>query len=67
MQFIPHLFEKLDLHKISLEVLATNNRAINLYKKVGFKEEGTKREEILKKDQWVDSIIMSILKPEWKL
>ena len=65
MKFIPYLFEELDLHKISLEVLATNDRAINLYKKVGFQEEGIKREEIFKNDQWVDSVIMSILKSEW--
>ena len=60
--FIPFLFEEYNLNKISLEVLSTNQRAINLYNKLGFVKEGVKREEILKNNKWVDSIIMSILK-----
>ena len=60
-EFIPILFNQLNLHKISLEVLETNVRAINLYKKVGFIVEGIKRDEINKNGIWVNSIIMSIL------
>lgn len=63
--FIPILFEMFDLHKISLEVLATNTRAINLYKKLYFVEEGRKRDDVLKNGIYVDSIIMSLLKKEW--
>ena len=65
-KFIEFLFKKYELNKISLEVLETNQRAINLYKKVGFVTEGAKRQEVLKNDIFVDSIIMSILKQEWK-
>jgi len=65
-QFIPFMFEYLNLHKISLEVLATNTRAINLYKKLGFVEEGRKRDEVLKNGVYVDSVIMSILKDEYE-
>jgi RimJ/RimL family protein N-acetyltransferase len=64
--FIPFLFEKYQLHKISLEVLATNKRAIRLYKKLGFTRDGKKREEVLKGNIYVDSIIMSLLDTEWK-
>jgi diamine N-acetyltransferase len=54
------------LNKITLEVLSTNNRALHLYKKLGFIQEGCKREEVLKDGYYVDSIIMSILKKEFK-
>jgi len=64
--FIPYLFKSYQLHKISLEVLANNTRAIKLYKKLGFVEDGIKREDVLKKTGYVDSIIMSLLKKEWK-
>lgn len=64
--FIPKLFNMYDLHKISLEVLATNTRAINLYKRLGFVQEGIKREEVLKDGAYVDSIIMSILRNDRK-
>jgi len=63
--FIPFILEKYELHKITLEVLATNTRALNLYKKLGFAEEGAKREEVLKKGKYVDSIVMSVLHDEW--
>jgi RimJ/RimL family protein N-acetyltransferase len=63
-KFIPFLFEKFNLHKISLEVLETNQRAINLYQKLNFVYEGIKRDEVLKNGQWVNSIIMSILENE---
>lgn len=63
-KFIPYIFEIYGLNKISLEVLSTNQRAISLYNKLGFKSEGIKREEIYKNNKFIDSIIMSILKKE---
>jgi len=63
--FMPKLFENYNLNKISLEVLSTNNVAINLYKKLGFVQEGIKRQEVLKKEVFVDSIIMSVLKQDY--
>lgn len=65
MEFIPILFEKFGLNKISLEVLANNVRAIHLYEKIGFKYEGRKRQEVLRNGQFIDSLIMSILREEW--
>ena len=64
--FLPYLFNEYGLNKVSLEVLSTNERAIHLYKKLGFIVDGIKREEVLKKGVFVDSIIMSILKNELK-
>jgi RimJ/RimL family protein N-acetyltransferase len=63
--FLPYLFEEYTLNKITLEVLSTNRRAINLYYKLGFITEGVKRQEVLKGTEYVDSIIMSILKNEY--
>jgi RimJ/RimL family protein N-acetyltransferase len=64
-KLIPYLFEKYSLNKISLEVLSTNIVALELYKKIGFKYEGTKRQEVFKNGKWIDSIVMSILKSEY--
>ena len=63
-KFIPTIIKQYDLHKVSLEVLATNTRAHNLYTKLGFVNEGVKRQEVYKNGQYVDSILMSILKSE---
>ena len=62
---LPYLFKTYNLNKISLEVLCTNNIAINLYKKIGFIQEGIKRQEVLKNGVYIDSIIMSLLKSEY--
>lgn len=65
VSFINFIFDYKQLNKITLEVLETNTRAINLYNKLGFVYEGQKRNEVLKNGKYVDSIIMSILKEEW--
>lgn len=62
--FIPYVFNYYELNKISLEVLSTNEVAYNLYKKLGFIDEGVKRQEVLKNGIYVDSIIMSMLRSE---
>ena len=64
-EFIPFIFKKYNLHKISLEVLENNYKAFNLYKKIGFTHEGTKREEVFKNGEYINSIIMSLLKKEF--
>jgi len=65
-QFISFIFNKYNLYKISLEVLENNIVAFNLYKKLGFKIDGVKREEVNRNDIYINSIIMSILRKEWK-
>jgi len=65
IQFIPLIFKKYNLHKISLEVLSNNSRAIHLYNKLGFVKEGIKRDEVKKENLYIDSIIMSIKYDEW--
>jgi RimJ/RimL family protein N-acetyltransferase len=58
-------FEKLGLHRISLEVYAFNPRARRVYEKAGFRVEGVLRESLRYGDQWIDATVMSILAPEW--
>jgi RimJ/RimL family protein N-acetyltransferase len=61
-----YLFVVHQMNKIALEVLSTNQPAIALYRKIGFKTDGVKRAELLRGNQFVDSIIMSILMSEWR-
>ncbi|MEU0009324.1 GNAT family protein [Streptomyces sp. NPDC006314] len=58
-------FEKLGLHRISLEVYAFNPRARRVYEKVGFVPEGVLRDALLWEGERVDAVVMSILAPEW--
>ncbi|MEU8390315.1 GNAT family protein [Micromonospora sp. NPDC048842] len=62
---VGHGFERLGLHRISLEVFAFNPRARRVYEKVGFVAEGVLRQVLRDGDDWVDATVMSILAPEW--
>jgi len=59
-KFIPLIFRKYKVNEILLEVLETNHRASNLYKKLGFNVIDVKKESVLKNGVWVDSIVMSL-------
>lgn len=63
--FLKKMFEEKCKNKVHLEVLSFNHRAINLYKKIGFKVEGVKRQEILRDGKFIDSILMSMLREEY--
>lgn len=58
-------FERLGLHRISLEVYAHNDRARRVYEKVGFVVEGLRRQAQWREGRWVDETLMSLLEDEW--
>jgi RimJ/RimL family protein N-acetyltransferase len=58
-------FERLGLHRISLEVYAFNPRARRAYEKAGFTAEGVLRESLRYNGEWVDATVMSVLASEW--
>jgi RimJ/RimL family protein N-acetyltransferase len=58
-------FERLGLHRISLEVYAFNPRARRAYEKAGFRVEGVLRESLRYNGAWIDATVMSVLAPEW--
>jgi ribosomal protein S18 acetylase RimI-like enzyme len=56
------IYNKFDIDIIKLEVLSTNNRAKNLYNKLGFKEIGISDEKIVRNEVQIESIIMELKK-----
>lgn len=58
-------FNDLNINRIYLNVFSTNLRAINVYKKCGFQEEGVLRESIYLNGNFIDVILMSVLKNEY--
>jgi RimJ/RimL family protein N-acetyltransferase len=61
---LDHGFQKLKLHRIELEVYEYNPRAIKVYKRLGFKSEGKKRERVFLNGKFYDVLQMGILKNE---
>jgi [ribosomal protein S5]-alanine N-acetyltransferase len=58
-------FGVLGVHRVELEVLAGNTRAIRCYLACGFRREGVRREAELYPDGWRDFISMGVLRTEY--
>jgi diamine N-acetyltransferase len=58
-------FEELNLNRIYLTVRNDNEKAIRLYREIGFTQEGILRNSIYKNNKYVDVVIMSILRNEF--
>jgi [ribosomal protein S5]-alanine N-acetyltransferase len=58
-------FDVLGVHRVELQVLASNSRAVNCYLACGFRREGVRREAELYPDGWKDFIMMGILRSEY--
>lgn len=63
---LAHGFETLQLHRIELEVYEYNHRALSLYIKIGFVQEGVRRGVLLKDGSFHDAIVMSMLCQEYR-
>jgi len=62
---LDYAFSEMNLHRVSLGVFAFNLKAISLYKKIGFKQEGIAREFAFREGSWHDLLHMGILKHEY--
>lgn len=60
-----YAFMELNLHRISLRVFDFNTRAIKLYDKLGFKQEGISREFLFRNGAWHHVIHMGLLQSEY--
>jgi RimJ/RimL family protein N-acetyltransferase len=59
-------FDVLGLHRIELQVLASNRRAIECYLACGFRKEGVRRESEVYPDGWKDFLLMGLLRSEYE-
>jgi RimJ/RimL family protein N-acetyltransferase len=57
-------FQQLNLHRIYLRVFASNERAVNLYEKIGFQREGRWRDGEFRHGRYHDILWMSMLRDE---
>jgi RimJ/RimL family protein N-acetyltransferase len=64
---LQYAFDELNLHRITLTVIAYNERAIVLYERAGFQREGVLREFGQRDGRWYDMYLYGLLRPEWEL
>jgi len=56
---INYIFYEMNLRKIILMVFSNNERAIHVYKKLGFHIEGTLKEQVFRNGKYIDEHIMA--------
>lgn len=61
-----YVFDELNIHRLWLQVLETNERGIHLYDRLGFKKEGILRDAVFRRGSYVGYIVMSILEQEYR-
>ena len=62
---LDYAFNYINLRKINLKVLNNNQKIINLYKSIGFIQEGLIRQQFWNKINFEDVMILGILKEEY--
>jgi len=64
---LDHCFGPLGTHRVWLDVLPENERALTLYRRVGFREEGRLRDAYRRPDGSLWSLVlMAVLATEWR-
>ena len=61
-----YAFHELGLHRLWLDVFGYNGRAIHLYQRAGFREEGRLREHLQRDGRRWDVVLMGLLRSEWE-
>src|SRR4051794_16116932 len=64
-QLIEFAFLRRNLRRLYLEVLASNAAAIGAYRKLGFVEEGRRRESCWVRGRYEDDLVMALLRSDW--
>lgn len=59
-------FDRINLHKVWLEVFARNAPAIALNEKLGFQRDGILRDDVFREGRYHDMYLMTILAHEWR-
>jgi RimJ/RimL family protein N-acetyltransferase len=59
-----HGFHALNLHRLTLRVFATNERALKCYARSGFRQEGRLREHAYIEGRYVDVLLLAMLRGE---
>lgn len=64
---LSYAFNELGLHKVYLNVFEANEKSRNIYRHIGFKEEGVLRAEYKLRGEYINLVRMAVLKEEWKM
>lgn len=64
--YLKWMFDKLRIHRVTLECYSTNLRGIKFFKKIGFQKEGVLREAVFINGKYHDIISFGMLRKDFK-
>ncbi|KAK6833416.1 acyl-CoA N-acyltransferase [Apiospora arundinis] len=59
-------FRMANMHRVSLTTFSYNGGAMRLYRKLGFVQEGSQREDVWFNGGWHDCVLYGMLEDEWR-
>ena len=62
---VDHAFGVWDLHRVEIQAAVDNHRSRAIPERLGFREEGVRREAERIGDRWYDLAVYAILAPDW--
>ena len=62
---LTYAFDNLGLNRVFLHLFHDNVRALRLYERLGFMSEGVLRKHAMRRGDFVDVIVMGLLREEW--
>ncbi|MEU3312012.1 GNAT family protein [Streptomyces sp. NPDC006662] len=62
---VDHLFGAYGLHRLELDTWSGNERAVRAFSRLGFQEEGRRREAALVAGRRYDRVLFGLLREEW--
>ncbi len=65
-KMLEHAFFNLNLNRVELDALESNARARHVYEKIGFVQEGIKRNAVYKNGKFVNMVMYGVLKEEFE-
>lgn len=63
---LDYAFREMNLYRVQLTVFSYNERALALYRHIGFVQEGVFREHLWRDGRRYDMLLMGILRREWE-
>lgn len=62
---VDYCFNQLNIHKLSLNVIKVNEKAIHIYRKVGFEVEGELKKQYFVNGSYHDAYVMSLFREDY--
>jgi RimJ/RimL family protein N-acetyltransferase len=63
---INFLFDHLNKHRITASIDPRNLKSVQLFERLGFRKEAHFKQSIFANGEWVDDLVYTVLKDEWK-